>query len=88
MQQLPLLYVYIHCLAYPFYTLLASGYFGFGTVSCFLDTLTTIQITRYSGGRCVWFTKRHHHVTWQIAAAIAYCQGVFMSFYFVNFRFL
>jgi hypothetical protein len=48
---------------------LAAGYFGFGTVSCFLVAYAAIQITWYSGGWSFWFTKKHHYAARQIAAA-------------------
>ena len=50
---------------------MAACYFGFDTVSNFLVTYTAIQITRYSGGWRIWFTKSHHHATWQIVTAVA-----------------
>ena len=56
---------------HPLYSLLAAGYFGFGTVSHFLDTYTPIQVTRYCSGWRFWITKRHHHATRQNATAVA-----------------
>ncbi|MEO8112100.1 MAG: hypothetical protein ABI594_18770 [Ginsengibacter sp.] len=71
MQLLPLTYVYIPGLDYPIYTLLAIGYFGFGAVPNLLATYITFQVTRYSSGRYFWFTKGHHHLTRQVATAVA-----------------
>jgi hypothetical protein len=50
--------------------LLAAGYFGFGTVSCFLAAYSAIQITWYSGGWGFGFTKKHYHAARQIATAV------------------
>ena len=70
LQQLSLAYAYIHRLDYSFCTLLAAGYFGFGTVSNFLVANFTVQITWYSGGWSFWLTKKHHHAAWQIATTV------------------
>ena len=70
MQYLSLHHDYIHRLDHPLYSLLAAGYFGFGTVSHFLDTYTPIQVTRYCSGWRFWITKRHHHATRQNTAAV------------------
>ena len=52
------------------YSLLAAGYFGFGTVSCFLDTNTPLPVTRHSRGGRFWIAKRPHHATRQITATV------------------
>jgi len=49
---------------------LAAGYFGFGTVSCFLAAYFAVQITWYSGGWGFGFAKKHYHAARQIATAI------------------
>jgi hypothetical protein len=51
LQLLSLTYVNIYCLDHSFYTLLATGYFGFDTLSCFLVACAAIQVTWYSGRR-------------------------------------
>jgi hypothetical protein len=51
--------------------LLAAGYFGFGSVSCFLAAYSTVQITWYSAGRVFWFTKKRYHDARQIVTAVA-----------------
>ncbi|HEY5369440.1 MAG TPA: hypothetical protein VIJ75_10635 [Hanamia sp.] len=65
-----MVHVNFHCLDHPFYTLLAVGYFGFGIVSCFLVTYSSLQITWYSGGWSFWFTKKHHHAARQITSVL------------------
>ena len=70
LQRLSLTYVYIYCLDHPFYTLLAAGYFGFGTVSCFLAAYSAVQITRYRTGWGFWFTKKRYHAARQITTAV------------------
>ena len=66
-------------MAYPFYTLLAAGYPGAGAVPHFLDAHTPVPDTWYSSGWSFWFTKRHHHIARQIAAAVViFYQGLFL----------
>jgi hypothetical protein len=60
---------------------LAAGYFGFGTISCLLDSYFAFQVTWYSGGWSFWLTKKHHHPAWQIATAV----GIF---FMANYSFL
>jgi hypothetical protein len=68
-----LTYVYIHCLDHSFYTLLAAGYSGFSSVSCFLVAYFAVQITGYCGGWSFWFTEKHHHAARQIVTAVIFC---------------
>jgi len=62
----------------PFYSLLATGNFGAGTVSCFLGIDTSIQVARHCGRWLFGLNKGHHHAAGKDAAALIFLP---ISFY-------
>jgi hypothetical protein len=70
-QQLSSRHDYLHCLDHSLHSLLATGYFGFGNISCFMDNYTPFQVTWYCSRWTFWITERYHHAPWQNATALA-----------------
>ena len=69
-QQLSLFHAYIYSLANSAYPLLAPDYFGFGIVSCLLDTAASIPFTRVSIRRSFRLVEKRHYVARPVVASL------------------
>ena len=71
-QSLPSTYVYIYCMAYSFYPLLAVSYFSIGSLPAFVVTIPSIQVIGYSSRWRIQFIKSYSNAPRKVIATSPY----------------